>query len=329
MSTLLSYVAVRNGAVQRASLEVLTRCRVLAAAGGHTLAAAIVDPHASDYADDVQRYGAEVIYTVEDPIFEQHLNTPLLAALEAVIDRADPRLVAFASSEAVRDVMGALAVRTNAAALPDVTDFGLADEGVEVLRPVLAAKALARTRSNADRTLVSVRAGAYEAEEAPAEAGVVSVPFDFDAGTLRQTVREIITAAGDAVDLTEARVVVSAGRGVADDEGQRLVEELAELLDAAIGASRPVVESGRFSATAQVGQTGKVVAPELYIAVGLSGAIQHVAGMKESRVIVAINKDPNAPIFDIATYGLVGDLYEIVPLLIDELSAVRSQPSAS
>lgn len=324
MSTILTYIATRKGSVQRASLEALTRCRALAEARGHTLAAAIVDPNASDYVSDVQRYGAEVVYTVEDPIFEQHLNTPLLAALEAVIDQVDPRLVAFASSETVRDVLGALAVRTEAAALSDVMEFELTETGVEVLRPVLAAKVLARARSNADCTLVSVRAGTYEAEGAPAEAKTIAVPFDFDRSTLRQTVREVVTAATDTVDLTEARVVVAAGRGVADDEGRQLVEKLADLLDAAIGASRPVVEAGRFPPAAQVGQTGKVVAPELYIAVGLSGAIQHVAGMKESRVIVAINKDPDAPIFDIATYGLVGDLYEIVPLLIEELSAVRA-----
>ena len=322
MSTLLTYVATRNGSVQRASLEALTRCRALADAGGHTLAAALIDPNAADFADEVQLYGAETIYTVADPIFEQPMNAPLLAALETVIGEADPRLVVFASSEEVRSVLGALAVRTEAAALADVTEFELTDDGVEALRPVLAAKALARTRSSG-RTLLSVRAGSYEASEAPTEAEVVSVPFDFDASTLRATVREIITSATDTVDLTEARVVVSAGRGVSDDEGKQLIEELAGLLDAAIGASRPVVEAGRFPAPAQVGQTGKVVAPELYIAVGLSGAIQHVAGMKESRVIVAINKDADAPIFDIATYGLVGDLYEIVPLLIEELSAIR------
>lgn len=323
MNTILAHIAVRNGAVQRGSLEVLTRCRELARAGGHRLKAVIIDPEASSYADMVAEYGAGTVYVVEDPIFEKPLNAPLVAALEAVIEQADPALVAFASSEAVQDVLGALAIRTEAAAFPEVTSFEFVDGQVEVVRPVLAAKILSRARSEARRTLVSVRTGAYEALPEPAEASIEQVDFSFDQSSLHQKVREVVTAATDTVDLTEARVVVSAGRGIGDEKGEALVKELAGLLDAAIGASRPVVENGRFPATAQVGQTGKVVAPDLYIALGISGAIQHTAGMKESRVIVAINKDPNAPIFDIATYGLVGDLYEIVPLLIEEMKKQR------
>lgn len=324
MNTVLTHIAVRNGAVQRGSLEVLTRCREIARGGGHRLAAVILDPEATSYAEKAAEYGAETVYAVEDPIFEEPLNAPLVVALAAVIEQVDPALVAFASSEAVQDALGVLAVRTEAAAFPEVASFELVDGQVEVVRPVLAAKILSRDRSEADRTLVSVRTGAYEAVPEPADTSVEQVDFSFDRSSLRQQVREVVTAATDTVDLAEAPVVIAAGRGVRDEEGEALVKELASLLDAAIGASRPVVENGRFPATAQVGQTGKVVAPDLYIALGISGAIQHTAGMKESRVIVAINKDPNAPIFDIATYGLVGDLYEIVPLLIDELKKMRS-----
>ena len=319
MATLLTYIATRNGSVQRGSLEVLTRCRAIAEAGDHAVGAVILDTDPDAYVDQVQRYGAETIYTVADPAFDQPLNQPRIEALRQVIEEADPLVLACAASEEVGDFLGALAVHADAAALSDVTSFEINGDAVEALRPVLAAKALSRVRSNAGCTLLSVRAGSYEASEAPAEARVQALPFSFSEDKLRQQVREVVTAAGDAVDLTEAQVVVSAGRGVKDDEGQQLVEQLAATLNAAIGATRPVVESGRFPATAQVGQTGKVVAPDLYIAVGLSGAIQHSAGMKDSRVIVAINTDADAPIFDIATYGLVGDLYEILPLLIEEL----------
>ncbi len=325
MGKILTYVAVQDGKLKRSSLEVLTRCRALAEAGGHTLEAVLIHPDAPAHVDAVRRYGPAKIYTITDPIFEHPLNTPMLDALSAVIEHAGPMLTAFASTEAVKDVLGALAVRTNAAALSDVSSFDLVDGGVEALRPVMAAKMLARTQAKADRVLVSVRSGSYDAVEAPADAEVEAIPFSFDPATLRQTLREVVTTGGGEVDLTEARVVVAAGRGVRDESGKRLVEDLASLLDAAIGATRAVVETGLFPATAQVGQTGKVVSPDLYFAIGISGAIQHVAGMANSRVIVAVNKDPDAPIFKYATYGLVGDLFKVLPPLIEELRAAKAK----
>lgn len=319
MPTILSYVAVSNGAPTRASFEVLTRCRQIADAQGWDLAAVALAPDAEALADEAARYGASTVYAVSHPVFQNPLNTPVLDALATVIERAQPAVVAFPSTEGVKDVLGALAVRTGGVAVPDVSEFDVSDGGVEALRPVMAAKFLARTKAEGELVLVSVRSGSYVAEEAPADASVESVDFDFDEDSLRQTLREVVTAAGGAVDLSDARVVVAAGRGVKDDEGKRLVEELAEVTGAAIGASRAVVETGMFPATAQIGQTGKVVSPDVYFAVGLSGAIQHVAGMSNSRVIVAINTNPDAPIFDVATYGIVGDLYDVLPPLIEEL----------
>jgi electron transfer flavoprotein alpha subunit len=183
----------------------------------------------------------------------------------------------------------------------------------------MASKFFARVRAEGSPVLVSVRSGSYEAREAPVEAKIESVPFSFDESSLRQTLREVVGAATGGIDLADARVVVAAGRGVKDAEGKRLVEELAEVLGAAIGASRAVVENGMFPATTQIGQTGKVVSPDLYVGVGISGAIQHVAGMTNSRVIVAINSNPDAPIFDVATYGIVGDLYKVLPPMIEAL----------
>jgi electron transfer flavoprotein alpha subunit len=143
-------------------------------------------------------------------------------------------------------------------------------------------------------------------------------------GDLRQTLREVVKAATGHVDLSEAEVIVAAGRGVKDEEGRRLVGELAGLLNAGVGASRALTESGAYDPSLQIGQTGKVVSPQLYIAVGISGAIQHVAGMSNSNVIVAINKDPDAPIFEVADYGIVGDLYQVLPAFIDAVRQLKA-----
>jgi electron transfer flavoprotein alpha subunit len=324
MRPILSYVAVRGGAATRASLETLSRCRALAAEVGAPLAAVILAADPSAAAAEAAHYGAETVYTAADPAFEQPTNAPLVAALAEVIRQAGPAVVAFPSSEGTKDVLGALAARLSAPALPDVSAFELRDGGVEALRPVMAAKFLARVRAEVPEgapVLVSVRSGSYTAEEAPAEASTQAISFE--APTVGPTLREVISAASGAVDLSEASVVVAAGRGVRDEEGRRLVEELAEATGAAIGASRAVVESGLFPASAQIGQTGKVVSPDLYFAVGLSGAIQHVAGMTNSRIIVAINRDADAPIFQVATYGLVGDLYQILPALTEAIRRAK------
>lgn len=327
MSTVLSFVAAPGGSPTRASLEVLTRARHLAEASGHALAAVVLAPDATFPADGLGRYGASTVYAVSDPAFEAPLNAPVLEALAAVMARAQPALVLFPSSEGVKDVLGALAVRTGAAVLPDVSSVEWADGGaVEAVRPVMASKFLARVRADGaapgSPVLVSVRSGSYEAAEAPAQATVEAVDVTLSAP--RQTLREIAGAVTGGVDLADARVVVAAGRGVKDAAAKALVEELADVLGAAIGASRAVVESGVFPATAQIGQTGKVVSPDIYIGVGISGAIQHVAGMVGSRTIVAINSNPDAPIFDVATYGIVGDLYTVVPALIEEIRRAKA-----
>ncbi len=324
MPTILAYVAVQNGSPSRGSLEVLSRARQIAENQGAICAACVLTADASSVVGELGRYGAQKVYAVNNPVFRQHINAPVLAALEAMIGHAQPSLVVFPSSEGVKDVLGALAVRTGASVLPDVASFEMKDGAVEALRPVMAAKFMARTRAEGALVLVSVRAGSYEATESPAEATIEEIPFSFDQSALRQTLREIVGSTAGAIDLADAQVVIAAGRGVKDEAGKQLVEELAEVLGAGIGSSRAVVESGMFPATAQIGQTGKVVSPDLYIGVGISGAIQHVAGMSNSRTIVAINTNPDAPIFDVATYGIVGDLYKVLPILIEEIKKKKT-----
>ena len=188
----------------------------------------------------------------------------------------------------------------------------------------MAAKIISSVESTSYPTILTVRSGSYDLVEKSADSEIKEIPFSFDESDLKITFKEIIGATGEKIDLSEAETVVAAGRGAKDEEGQKLVEELASLLNGAIGASRALTEAGIYDPSLQIGQTGKVVSPQLYIAVGISGAIQHVAGMANSKVIVAINKDPDAPIFDIADYGIVGDLYKVLPPFIEELKKIKS-----
>ncbi len=315
MSSILVFCSVQDGRIKRSSLEAMSRAREVASEAGLSLSAAILGSESGNLSSEAMSYGAEQVFTVSNPVLDSHLNAPALSALESIIREASPRMMVAASTESVKDILGALAIRCDAAVLPDVATFEMSGNQVACQRPVMAAKKLASTSSAHPLVFVSVRSGSYEASRSPVSGTVTDVPFSFDDATLRQALREVVTTASDTVDLSEARVVVSAGRGVRDESGRALVQELADITGAAIGASRAVVETGLFPATAQIGQTGKVVSPDLYFAVGISGAVQHTAGMANSRIIVAINKDADAPIFDIATYGLVGDCFTILPLL--------------
>lgn len=323
MSTLLTHIAISDGKIKRSSLEVLSHIREQAEANGHTAEAVIIDADASNYIEQVKKYGPSKIYTIEDPIFENHMNTPLLKALTKVMNEADPYVFAFGSTESTKDILGALAANQDAAVLSDVSEFELSDNGIKAKRPVMASKILSDNKATGDKILVSVRSGSYDLDESDADSEVVNIDFSIDESDIQATLREIIGASGDKIDLSEAETIVAAGRGAKDEEGQELVNELASVLNAGIGASRALTEAGIMDPSLQIGQTGKVVSPQLYIAIGISGAIQHVAGMTNSKVIVAINKDPDAPIFDVADYGIVGDLYDVLPPFIEELKKIK------
>ena len=312
----LVYLAINNRAVRRSSLEVLSRC--VAIPQIDRVEAVLIGSGASELCDVASRHGAEKIYVLGHPGYDAYQNASLVSALQKVDEICKPDLIACASTEEIKDVVGALAVRVGASAIPDVASFDVEDRRVTAVRPVMAAKKLARVRSTTEKVVVSVRSGSYDASEAPQPTEVLEVDFEAKVSE-GSSLREVLSTKSDSIELSEADVVVSSGRGVKDSEGQQLVGQLSSLLGAAQGATRAVVENGMFPATAQIGQTGKVVSPNLYFAIGLSGAIQHVAGMANSKVIVAINKDPDAPIFDYATYGVVGDLYKVLPELISRL----------
>jgi electron transfer flavoprotein alpha subunit len=324
MSTLLTYIDVHDGKIKRSSLEVLSRCNELAAELGWESVALVLQPDATKAIEGLKPYGPAKIYTMSHPHFHQHLTTPLLRAIGHAVKEIQPRVVAFASTEGSKDLLGALSAAHGSAALPDMSEFSIDTEGVSGKRPVMAAKILSSVRADGSPVFVSVRSGSYNPEEREGEAAVQELSFSFNDADLRTTLREIVTATSDKIDLSEAETVIAAGRGVKDEEGRALIRELADVLQAGVGASRALTEAGIYDPSLQIGQTGKVVSPQLYIGVGISGAIQHVAGMSNSKVIVAINKDPDAPIFEIADYGIVGDLYKVLPPFIDEIRRIKS-----
>ena len=344
----LHLLTVQNEGIKRSSLEVLSRGRELAdafATSGQAveLHAVVCSPEVADWdeakwAAELGAYGVDTVWSATDESFKEHNNQAVLAAVQtahaqATDQGAKPSVVAMASTEGVKDILGALSMRLGASVVADVSEFGVLAEGdglhLTAIRPVMASKAQTQVQTTAKHVMVSVRSGSYGILEAAGgqEGGTPNhEPMKIELIKIEQTdsklqtqIREIITAAADTIDLNEAEAIVAAGRGVKDETAKALIAELAGVLNAGIGASRALTEAGVYDPSVQIGQTGKVVAPQLYIAVGISGAIQHVAGITNTKVIMAVNKDADAPIFEVADYGIVGDLYEVLPALIAEI----------
>ena len=269
------------------------------------------------------RAGADRVLTATHESFQ--LYHPDGYAATAAALGSSYAAVVLAATATGKDLAPRCAARLGVACATDVTELGVEDGLVSATRPVYAGKALQRIRLTGRPAVLSIRPNTFPvAEGRTREAEVVAV--EVPAFTQRVTVREIKAPASATLDVAEAQIIVSGGRGLKDPANFKLIEELAAAFgNAAVGASRAVVDAGWREHSAQVGQTGKTVSPSLYIAVGISGAIQHLAGMRTSKVIVAINKDKDAPIFKVADYGIVGDLFEVVPRLAEEIRKLRAE----
>ena len=311
MASILVVLEQRNGALRKGSADALSAARRLAAAGD-TVDALVASDTAVAGLDTLGAGGADRVLAATDASFAHYNPDGLVAIVRSI--GATYRAVVLAATSTGKDLAPRLAAALSAPCGMDVTAVDLAGDMVRVTRPVYAGKAL-QTVELSGTPVIAVRPGTYPAAAASA-AGTqeaIAVP----AFTRRLDVTGIRASAKAAVDVAEARVVISGGRGLGDPKHFALLEDLAAAFggEAAVGASRAVVDAGWIEHGAQVGQTGKTVAPELYFAIGVSGAIQHLAGMRTSKVIVAINRDKDAPIFKVADYGIVGDLFEIVPAL--------------
>ena len=327
--TFLVFCEQRQGKLKNVALEALGEAERLAAACGGDVAAALFGRSVDGLASRLSAGGADKIYLADDPLLENYLSEPYVRTLDTVVKTTSPVAVLMGATPMGKDLAPALAARIASPILSDCVSLSADAEGLlTAVRPIYGGKLRATmTFSGGTIQIVTLRPNVFPPLSPPAVAFPVieKVAVQLDPTTFATKLKEIVATAGSKVELTEANIIVSGGRGLKGPENFHLVESLAEALGAAVGASRAVVDAGWKPHSYQVGLTGKTVSPSLYIACGISGAVQHQAGMSSSKVIVAINKDPNAPIFKIANYGIVGDLFEILPLLTREIKKIRSE----
>jgi len=317
MGTIVVFVEHSNGAARRASLETLGAAK----ASGQTVVAVLCDPDAGPVAGSLGAFGADKVIHITGA--DSYSPDGTAADVASVVGSQSAGVCLAAATSAGKDLMPRVAALLDSTPFTDCTGFAMEGDKASAVRPILAGKAFATCESSAPVFCATLRPNAFKTVEGGGDAEVAQQAASADR---KVTVVSISAKETGKLDVKEAPIVVSGGRGLKEPENFKLVEDLAAALgDAAVGASRAVVDAGWRPHAEQVGQTGKVVAPTLYIAVGISGAIQHLAGMRTSKVIVAINKDPEAPIFNVADYGIVGDLFEVMPALTEAVRRLKSE----
>ncbi|EJY55124.1 Electron transfer flavoprotein alpha subunit [Alicyclobacillus hesperidum URH17-3-68] len=325
--TVLVIAEQKDQKLRQVSLEALAAARQLAGDGGNIVSVLVgdnVDAAAQQLADHEQ---SQVVCVTAD-ILVSYEAEHYFAAVQPVIDEVKPDIVILPHTASGRDLAPKIACHLDAGQISDVVAIEAVGEDVTFKRPIYAGKAFETKRFLTGPWVVTIRPNNLQADATNGAAAPIVKRTYTEPTPVRSQVVDVQRKSGDTRDLTEAKVVVSGGRGVRSADGFAPLAELAEVLDGALGASRAACDAGYCDYSLQIGQTGKVVTPDVYIACGISGAIQHLAGMSQSKLIIAINKDGEAPIFDIADYGVVGDLFEIVPKLTeklrDKIAAVRS-----
>jgi electron transfer flavoprotein alpha subunit len=326
MGDVLAIVEQKGGKVRGVGLEAVSAAARLADGLGGTCAALVIGGDGvEDAAGELGRFGAETVLVVSDPTLDTYGAEGYLTAAAQAAGEGDYSAILLSATAAGKDLAPRLAAVLDVPLIADVVKVEGAGGAVSAVRPVYSGKALARV--SADRAVVTVRPNALAPVESAAAGTVQNVSVPLDAGAFRLRVKEFQAAGGGSIDVSEAGIVVSGGRGMKGPEHWEVLEGLRDALgpSAALGASRAVVDAGWRPHGEQVGQTGKTVSPQLYFAVGISGAIQHLAGMRSAKTIVAVNKDPDAPIFQVADYGIVGDLFDVVPAITQEVRALKEQ----
>lgn len=309
------FVEQRDGNIRKVTFEMLTEAKKY----GDEVSAVVFGKGVKGLAPEFAKFGADKVYAVEGDVFADYNTGAYVAQMVAMINEFKPNAVLFAHSFNGRDFASRLAQKLEAGLATDAIAAEItAGKGV-FTRAVYAGKALAKVEVTTSPILATIRPGVFGVAEGAGAGAVVEPAVAASAGDVYQVVKEFKPTVSARPELNEAEVVVSGGRGCKGPEGIKIVEELADLLGAAVGGSRASIDSGWLGHELQVGQTGKVVNPNLYVACGISGAIQHLAGMSSSKFIAAVNTDTEAPIFNVSDFGVVGDLFKVVPLLVAEL----------
>jgi electron transfer flavoprotein alpha subunit len=318
---ILVVVNQAEGRVRRVAYELLSLAQSLAPG---QVTALTFGPDAEQTRESLGRYGADRAVFLSSSAYETYSSDGFAAAVNAVVSTIDPQALFFPATAWGRDLAPRVAGLIGAGLASDCTEVFVREDGrFGAVRPMYAGKVYARVAIDSPRQIFSLRPNIQSIVETGRSAEVVGIEPGLDASTFQAVVTEVKQSQGGQVELTEADIIVSGGRGIKAPENFKVLEELADALGAALGSSRPVADEGWVPHSYHIGQTGKVVSPTVYFAVGISGAIQHLAGISGSKYIVAINSDPDAPIFKAANYGIVGDLFQVVPALAQAIRDIK------
>lgn len=312
----------KEGKLRQVTLEAIAAAKKVT--DGEVIVLLVGDGVDATTHDMLAKYGADRLLTIEHEALKQYTPDAFMQALRMAVDHTQPEVIVFGHTAIGKDIAPRLAARLGAGLVSDVTEIVQKDGEVHFVRPIYAGKAFEERKVEGSPVMLTVRPNNIALLEESTGRSVVEETLAIEIQDLRSVIEEVVKKATSGVDLSEAKIVVSGGRGTKGEEGFKLLYELADVLGGAVGASRGACDAGYVDYALQIGQTGKVVTPDLYIAVGISGAIQHLAGMSASKVIVAINKDPEAPIFQVADYGIVGDMFEVLPPLIEAFKKIQS-----
>ncbi len=314
----------RDGDIRKISYELVSEGKRLADASGQELTAVLLGSNIKDKAEELGKYGAAKVLVADDPRLEKYTTDAYSCVIAEIVKACDPAILLLGASSQGKDLSGRLSAKLGVGMAQDCTKFEVADGKLVATRPIYAGKAYAKVSYDDNYpNMATARPNVMSiTEPGDSSAEISDAAFTLDDAAIKTKIVEALKDESGKVDLTEADKIVSGGRGVKGPEGFEALEKLADAIGASVGASRSAVDAGWRPVTDQVGQTGKVVSPNLYIACGISGAIQHLAGMSTSKFVVAINKDEEAPIFQKADYGIVDDLFAVVPALAEEVKKV-------